>query len=793
MKYKNIINKMTLEEKISLCSGENFWRTKAFEHHNIPSIMLADGPHGIRKQEGESDHLGVNNSKKATCYPTAAAVGCSWDRKLVAKVADTLAKEASYENISVLLGPGINIKRNPLCGRNFEYFSEDPYLTGELGSAFVSAVEKNGISTSLKHFAANNQEHKRFESDSILDDRTLHEIYLSGFEKVIKEAKPSTVMCSYNKINGTQMSDNALILNDILRKKWGFDGLVVTDWGGMNDRIEAFKAGTDLEMPGGANYFDNEVVKAVNNGILNENYIDKSVNRILELVFRDKNVVNSIDYEEHHSIAKEAAEKSAVLLKNDDSLLPLSKDKSIAIIGMMADTIRYQGAGSSRINPFKLTNVLNSLSESSLTYSYSKGYHKDGSTTEELINDAIKTAKKCEVAVVFAGLPDIYESEGFDRDSLAMPIGHVKLIEEVAKANENTVVVLMAGSVIEMPWITKVKSVLHMHLSGQAVGGAIMDLLTGKVNPSGKLTETYPISYNDVPSATFYRGDGYQAQYREGIYVGYRYYDKANKDVLFPFGHGLSYASFSYSNIKCERTCNNWVINVTVKNEGSVYGEEIAQLYISDLQNGVHKPINELKGFEKIGLKPGEKEEIEFKLNERSIAYYDADEKDWRIQNGKYEIKVGSSSRDIRLKTEIEYTEGIDPKTPASLTWYDNLKGPITQTSFEDSLGYKIKPVKKNKRGQYTLDDSIIDMQDSRIMRIVYKSIRKEIGKTYGGPDDDNPSFKMSVISATEVPMKNLVIVSSGTMKKHVAVGLIHMANRRYLKGLKSFIFKKWL
>jgi beta-glucosidase len=793
MENKNIIIRMSLEDKVSFCSGADFWSTKAFEKYGIPSIFMSDGPHGLRKQEKESDHIGVNQSKAATCFPPACATACSWDRKLIEEIGKAIGEEALQEGISLVLGPGINIKRNPLCGRNFEYYSEDPYISGELGTAFVNGVEATGIGACVKHYAANNQENKRFFSDSIVDERTLREIYLAAFETAVKKAKPSSVMCAYNKVNGEKCSDNKSLLHDILRNEWGFNGFIVTDWGAMNERIAAFKAGTDLEMPGGTDFFDSDVIKAVKSGELSEEVIDRSVDRLLSFIFKAAEVKKSrkdCDLTAHHRLARRAAASSAVLLKNEDNLLPFDKTMKIAAIGEFAKKIRYQGTGSSYINPNHITNVLSALYAEKIRHVFFEGCKSDGSTTDLLLKQIAEGARTCDAAVVFAGLTENYESEGFDRETLSMPQGHVAMIKEAAKANPNTVVVLMAGSVVDMPWIDDVKAVLHMYLPGQAGGEAAVDLLFGDVNPSGKLSETYPFSYEDVPSAHVYETNDLQAQYREGIFTGYRYYDKASVPVRFPFGFGLSYTSFEYINPDVKKNADNYLVSLTVKNIGKRAGSEIVQLYVSDLQSGIPRPAKELKGFEKVFLNPGEEKRICFELDKRSFAYYDVKLKDWQVQQGRYHILIGASILDIRHQLVIDTEGTMKPQKCESLngTWYEHLKGKPSQEEFEILLGRKIEPCKPPKKGSYTTDHSIADMQDSFIMRQMYKSVEQHNGKTYGGIDYTNPTFKMVMISSTEVPIKNLCSLSGGKLKRNFVEGLAHMANGKYIKGIMTMI-----
>lgn len=798
MKYEKLIRQMSLTEKVALCSGADFWNTKFFEKHGIPSITMSDGPHGLRKQDKDCDHMGINKSKKATCFPCACTTGSSWDRSLLKEIGKAIAEEALQEGVSIVLGPGINIKRNPLCGRNFEYFSEDPYAAGELGAAFIQGIEEQGVGTSLKHFAVNNQENRRYSSDSIVDERTLREIYLAGFETAVKKGKPSTVMCAYNKVNGVYCSDNKYLIREILRNEWGFDGVVITDWGAMNDRIAAFEAGTDLEMPGSAGYFDKEIIDAVKSGKLSEERINESVDRILTLIFKLAGVKNkkySYNPEAHHQIARKAAANSAVLLKNVDEILPLNPSQKIAVIGHMAKKIRYQGAGSSLINPTKITNVLEAFDSRKIEYSFYEGCRPDGTTTDTLIAEAAEGARNSDVAVVFAGLTEIYESEGFDRETLDMPEGHNRMIMEVAKANPNTVVVLFAGSVILMPWLDHVKAVLHMHLPGQAGGEAAADLLLGDVNPSGKLQETYPLKYEDVPSAGIFEKGGDQAQYREGIYVGYRYFDKSKKDICFPFGFGLSYTTFEYSDLQIEKKNDNVVVNVSIKNTGKMAGAEVVQLYVSCMQEGVHRAEKELKGFEKVFLNRGESKRISFTLDKRAFAYYDANSRDWQVQKGKYNIQIGASSRDIRLNqvVELDGTVVRDTENYIKGTWYEHFKGKPEKADLEKILGRAIESIesqKPEKGRNYTMNNCIMDMQDSFVMRIMYKIIERKYAKTYGGVDYSNPAFKMVMKCSTEVPVKNLCIMSGGDMKRNTVEGLIHMANGHFIKGLKTMLKK---
>ncbi len=768
MNIDAILEIMTLKDKIALCSGADFWQTKAMAQCGIPSLFMCDGPHGLRKQEEGADMLGINESRPATCFPTAVTTGMSWDVSLMERIGRAIGKEASACDVGLVLGPGANIKRDPRCGRNFEYISEDPYVTGKMAAGLIRGLQANGTAASLKHFACNQQENSRFNSDSILDERTLRELYLTGFEIAVKEGKPGTVMCSYPKINGIHASDNKELLTDILRTEWGFDGLVVTDWGAMNDRIEGFRAGCDLNMPGGSEYMEAEVLEAVQSGKLSEEAVNASALRSLELVFRERRK-ESFDREEHHALAREAAEAGAVLLKNADDILPLKKNQKVTLIGHMAKEPRYQGAGSSHINPIRLVSAVDAMPGCS----YAPGCDEKGNTTESLIAEAVAAAKNADIPVLFVGLPGKYESEGFDRDTLQMPEGHLRLIAEVSKVNPNTVVVLTCGSVVECPWADSVKAILYMGLPGQAGGEAIANLLYGKVNPSGKLTESWPYSYADCPTAGCYGTK--DAQYREGIYVGYRYYDKAGISVRWPFGHGLSYTSFAYSDLQVDGDR----VTVTVTNTGAVAGAEVVQLYIAAHTEGLHRPVRELKGFRKVFLQPGEAATMEFSLNDRSFAIWSGG---WKVPAGCYEIQVGTLTAEIQK-------EGAKAPAPTwqSGSWYEYPKGTPTQEAWETMLGRKYMEIIPTK-GQFTMDNSVMEMKDhSFIMKIMYKATESVIAKGFGGKKDyDNPDFRMMMAASAGGPLRSMQI--SGGIKGGLFNGLLHMANGHPLRGIWTMI-----
>ncbi|MDQ0222360.1 glycoside hydrolase family 3 C-terminal domain-containing protein [Streptococcus moroccensis] len=770
-----IIQRMSREEKIALCEGKDFWTTKAFPQYGIPTIFMSDGPHGLRKQEDAADMLGLNRSLPATCFPTAVTTGASWDTELLDEIGKAIAQEAKAQGVGLVLGPGANLKRNPLCGRNFEYFSEDPYLTGKLAAAYIRGAESEGVATSLKHLAANSQERDRFTSDSVMDERTMRELYLSAFETAIKEGKPSTVMCAYPKLNGTHCSDNKALLTDILRAEWGFDGLVVTDWGAMNNRVEAFRAGCDLNMPGGSNYMIRETIDAVKRGDLPESAIDACAARVLRLVLRadeNKSKQASCDYDAHKVVARKAALSGAVLLKNEDHLLPLAKTVRLAVIGTMAQEPRYQGAGSSHINPTRLTIPLDCFPGAV----FAAGCDSRGDTSDALLEEARTVAAGAEVTIVFAGLPDRYESEGFDRENMQMPEGHNRMIEAIAEANPNTIVVLLTGSPVETPWADKVKAILYMGLMGQEGGAVISDLIYGAANPCGKLAESWPISYEDCPSSSYY-GKTKDALYREGIYVGYRFYDKARTAVRFPFGFGLSYTTFAYSDL----VVTGNTAEAVVINTGNRAGAEIAQLYIEAPQVGIHRPLRELKGFQKVFLQPGESRQIAFKLDERAFAVW---QNGWKVPAGEYTVCVGSSSRDLPLRAVVHRgDETLEVPDWQADSWYEAPKGVPSVEEFERMLGRAYIPPKLIK-GLFTMDHTVAEMKDfSLLMKIMYKAVEKTIAKGFGGKVDyENPEFRMMMASSAGSPLRSMQIF--GGLKNGVVHAMLEIANGHLLKGI---------
>lgn len=654
MDIKELISKMTLEEKAGLCSGLDFWHTKPVERLGVPSVMVSDGPHGLRKQDTAGDHLGINDSIKAVCMPAACATAASFDRDLIAHMGEAIGDSCQHEELAVVLGPAVNIKRSPLCGRNFEYFSEDPYLAGEMSASYINGVQSRNVGTSIKHFAANNQEHRRMSSSSNVDERTLREIYFPAFEISVKKAQPWTVMCSYNRLNGTYASEHPWLLTDVLRGEWGFEGYVMSDWGAVSDRVAGVAAGLDLEMPSSGGINDKKIVEAVRSGKLDEAVVDQAVERILEITYRyldNAKPETPWDQEADHQLSAQIAAECMVLLKNE-GVLPLSKEDDIAFIGEFAKKPRFQGGGSSHINSFKTTSAVEAAEGLKVTYAQGYSVDKD-EATDEMIAEAVAAAKAAKVAVVFAGLPDAYESEGYDRTHMAMPACQNKLIEAVAAANANTVVVLHNGSPVEMPWIDKVKGVLEAYLGGQAVGQAVVKILFGDVNPSGHLPETFPVKLSDNPSYLYYGGEGNEADYREGIFVGYRYYDKKDMEVLFPFGYGLSYTTFACSNLRLSASeitdQETLTATVTVTNTGTCAGKTVVQLYVGDKVSSVLRPVRELKGFEKVALAPGESKDVSFVLDKRAFAYWNTELSDWHVETGEFTIEVGQSSRDMEV------------------------------------------------------------------------------------------------------------------------------------------------
>jgi beta-glucosidase len=689
---KALVAQLTTEEKASLCGGKDFWHLRGVERLGIPSVMVTDGPHGLRKQKESPDHLGIGESVKAVCFPAACAFTSSYDRSLAERLGAALGEICQAEEVSIILGPAINIKRSPLCGRNFEYMSEDPYLTGKMAAAYITGVQGKNVGTSLKHYAANNQEFGRSTVSSEIDERTLREIYLPGFETAVKEAQPWTLMCSYNRVNGVHAAENHRLLTEILRDEWGFTGYVMSDWGAVSDRPEALRAGLDLEMPYSGGHNDLALLAAVKAGDVPMAVLDLAAERILDKVFAfyDNRKPAEHNREKFHTLALDIEKESAVLLKNeggpDKGALPLKKGQSVVFIGGYAETPRYQGGGSSHINAHRVVSALEAV-KGIPGVAYVPGFPVDGSAADPAaIDEAVAAAKKAEAAVIFAGLPDAIESESYDRGNMALPEQQNALIAAVAKVQPNTVVVLHNGSPVEMPWAGDVKAILELYLGGEAAGEAAVSILFGETNPSGKLAETFPLRLEDNPSYGSFPGDGKRVYYREGIYVGYRYYDLKKIPVLFPFGHGLSYTSFSYSALKLDKKAlkntETLKVSVDITNTGKVPGKEVVQLYVGDKTGAAERPPRELKGFEKVALAPGETKTVSFVLDKRSFAWYNTDIKDWYAASGEYEISVAASANDIRLQDTVTLsaTTLLPFKVGMDTTMGALLRDPRTQT-----------------------------------------------------------------------------------------------------------------
>ena len=795
MDIKQLISSMTLEEKASLCSGRDFWTTKPIERLNVPSTYVSDGPHGLRREDDTDTDVGIKRSFPATAFPPAVSMAATWNPSVVRAIAEQIALECKDQKVSVILGPGTNIKRSPLCGRNFEYFSEDPYLAGALARAYIEECQKNNIGTSLKHFAVNNQEKLRMTISAVVDERALREIYLRPFEEAIK-AQPWTVMCSYNRINGVYSSDNKKLLTDILRTEWGYKGLVVSDWNAVNDRVQGVRAGLDLEMPACGGRTDREIVKAVQEGQLDEKELDVVVERVLELVFKGNAALEEnykADYDKAHDVAKMAAEESIVLLKNENNVLPIDS-KDIVVIGELANTFRYQGAGSSRINPYKLVNFIDAIKQEGINCEFHSGYTLKGDGYNKAIfEEAVEAANTQKQVVVFIGLTDEYESEGMDRAHLSLPTAQDDLVRAISSINKNAVFVLLGGSPVEMPWIKDVKTLLNAYLPGEAGGEALRDIIYGKVNPSGKLAETYPLKLEDNINADLFPMGPKCVEHRESIFVGYRYYDTAKKDVLFPFGYGLSYTTFEYSNIAFDGK----KVTFNVKNTGKVAGKEVCQLYIRDLQPKVFKADKELKGFEKIFLKPGEEKKVTLEIDKRSFAFYNTKINDWTALNGKYEILVGASSRDIRLNLEVDMTTldkdvEIENYIEECPEYYSiGELNSISQDTFKKLYKGDIEENVPTKRGNFDKNATIGDLQCCIIGKLIMAVAPKVIASQV--KNADFTTMLMIKQGMIEMPLRGLNGVTQGLLDDKVMEGMLLWANKHRTKGffkLLSGVFK---
>ena len=760
-----LTGRLTDGEKALLLAGADFWHTEPLPRVSLPAVMLTDGPHGLRKQVGECDHVGLSDSVPATCFPTASCSACSFDPALLEEMGRALGEECRRERVAVLLGPGVNHKRSPLCGRNFEYFSEDPYLTGKLAAGYIRGVQSTGTAAALKHFACNSQEQNRQTSDSVVDERALREIYLRQFELAVREGAPRTIMTSYNRLNGVYTASSRWLMEEVARGEWGFRGLFMTDWGGMSDTVSGVAAGTDLEMPGVCRGGAQELLKALADGRLTRERLDSAAARVAELALRQRDAEKTpcpCDRNAHAALAERVARESAVLLKND-GVLPLRPGESVALLGSFAKRPRYQGSGSSRIHPYTLDNLFDALTERGAAPAYAEAFGpEETAPDEDKLAAAAALAAEKDAAVIVCGLPDSFESEGFDREHLRLPECQNELIRRVSAANPRTVVVLQCGSAVEMPWIDRPGAVLLLYLSGCRGGSACADLLLGRANPCGKLGETFPLSLADTPAAAYYRRDPYTAEYREGLYTGYRYYDAARKAVLFPFGHGLSYTSFAYSGL----TVGDGAVTFTLENTGPVPGRETAQVYI--LKNG----FKQLKGFQKIGLAPGEKQTVAVPLDDRAFAYWNTDVHDWREEGGEYTLCVGSSSRDLRLTAAVRRPAG----TPAP-AYIDGTK-PVSREAFAGLCGVRL-PAERRKR-PFTPDSPVQDLQETAAGRAFVKLLRKAVGRALGGENPD----RMAERTVTEMPIRFMGM--SGLLTKQQLDGLLEIFNGRVLRGARA-------
>lgn len=782
-----LLKELTLEEKCALLSGAETFKTRGMPEHGIPQIWLSDGPHGLRKQAGESDHLGLNPSVPATCFPTASAVANSWDAALGEEIGAALGEEAAAQEVSVVLGPGLNMKRNPLCGRSFEYFSEDPYLAGKLAAGYIRGIQSKGVAACPKHFAVNSQETRRMASDSIVDERTLREIYLTGFEIAVKEGHPRSIMSSYNLVNGTYANENKHLLMEILRGEWGFDGAVITDWGGSNDHALGVKNGSTLEMPAPGGDSVRELLAAVESGKISESDIDARLSELLPLVFDTKAALDAapreFDAAAHHALARRAAEESLVLLKNEGALLPLAAGSKVAVIGDFAKNPRYQGAGSSMVNSTQVDVLLDKLIDSELNViGYQQGFDRHGKPDAALQKSACELAIQADTVILCMGLDEIAESEGLDRSNLRLAQNQVDLLQAVAAVNPKIVVVLYSGSVVETPWLDNCQALLYAALGGQAGAGAVADALTGKVNPCGKLAETWPLAYADVPSAADFATRRKTVEYREGLYIGYRYFTTAEKAVRFPFGYGMSYTTFAYSDMAADEQG----VSLTVTNTGSVAGTEIVQLYVAKKNSELFRPAKELKGFARVTLAPGEKQRITIMLDDKAFRFWNVKANRWEIEGGEYELLVGASVEDIRLceKISVHGTATVHPYEDVDLDCY--YKGNVLSVSdadFEKLLGHPIPNGKTKIDRNLTLGE--LNHARSPLGWLVWLvlTILLDVSYKRGKPD-------LNILFQYNMPLRALAKMTNGAISMGMVDGIVMELQGFWILGLVRVIYE---
>lgn len=795
MKFQKLIKQMTVEEKAAFLSGKGEWHTRNIDRLGIPSLFFADGPSGVRKQAGAGDHLGLNPSVPATCFPSAAAVANSWDEKLGEEIGQAIGEEAVKASVNVLLGPGLNIKRSPLCGRSFEYFSEDPYLTGKMAAAVIRGIQHNDVAACAKHYAVNSQESRRMAMNSVIDERTLREIYLTGFEIAVKEGHVKTIMTSYNQVNGEYANENPHLLKDILRDEWGFEGAVITDWGGSNDHVLGVKCGSALEMPNPGLDSARQLLAALESGDITEQDIDERVDELLCLIYdlmerkaeERKAEIAAEDFEtmqrRHHLLAKRAAAESMVLLKNDDGILPLQPGAQIAVIGNFAFYPRYQGAGSSMVNATQIDTVENLINEYDLQIvGMERGYRRDGRTDEELGRAAVEIAKRADIVLYFFGLNEQSELEGADRKHLRIPGNQISVLQEIAKVNKNIIGILSGGAVIEMPWHLCLKGLLHTCLAGQAGAGAVLDILTGKVNPSGKLSETYPEKYEDIPCCQYYPAREKTSEYREGIFVGYRYFDTAGIPVLFPFGHGLSYTAFEYSKI----SVNEEGVSFLLKNIGRYDGAETAQLYVGLPDGKVFRPARELKGFKKVFLKSGEETRVEILFDDKTFRYWNDKTNRWEMEDGIYNLMIGRNVKDICLSAAI-CVEGTEVSCPYDkgrlLSYYEGRIQDVSDAEYEILLGQPIPEGRWSR--ELTVNDTLGQMYyaNSALARLVCKILQNKIKKA-----EEKKELDLNVLFQFNMPFRAIAKMTEGLVSMEMVQGLVEAVNGHLGVGIQKVI-----
>lgn len=787
MKHTDSITKLNLEQKCALLSGDTVFTTRGYKNAGVPSITLSDGPNGVRKQAGAADHLGLNPSVPATCFPTAATVACSWDPALGEEIGRAMGEEAAAQKVAVLLGPGLNTKRSPLCGRNFEYFSEDPYLSGKMAAAYVRGIQSEGISACPKHFAVNSQELRRMASDSVVDERTLRELYLTGFEIVVKEAHPKALMSSYNLINGIYANENAHLLQDILREEWGFDGAVVTDWGGSNDHALGVKNGSTLEMPAPGGDAVRELLAAVRSGKIAEADVDARLDELLTLVLDTHAAVErhsrSFDADAHHALARRAAGESVVLLKNDDALLPLAEGTRVAVIGDFAETPRYQGAGSSAVNSIKVDTFLDCLNDSGLhSVGFAPGFDRQGKPDAAKQAEAVALAAEADAVLLCLGLDEIKESEGLDRADMKLADNQIELLQAVREANPNTVVIVNAGASLETPWLAHCKALVYGALGGQAGAGAMVDVLTGKINPGGKLAETWANAYDDTPARDHFAGPGRTVQYREGLYVGYRYYQTAGVPVAFPFGHGLSYTQFAYSDLHADAHS----ATLTVTNTGDRAGAEIVQLYVAKPNAEIFRPAQELKAFAKVQLAAGESKTVTLTLDDKAFRYWNTRTDSWEVESGTYELRVGASSVDIRLTAAVEVigTDALNPYAGKALPHYQSGQvQTVPDAEWETLLGRPIPDDRVKIDRNMTLGE--LNHGRSPLGWLVWAVMTALLNASYkkGKPD-------LNVLFQYNMPLRALAKMTNGAISMGMVDGIVMEVQGFWVIGLVRVIFE---